>query len=625
MRRRRLFNSGERVALYLASDGNCARCGTELIKGWHADHERHFALGGATDVVNGQALCPDCNLEKGMVMQNDLFQWQADTIELFISKMKTDFLCEATPAAGKTRVAAEIALRLLTAKIGEYVVVVVPTTRLRKQWAKAVRLATGLQLKYDWKPGDGAFPDADFRGIVVTYQTVANNAALFRRFCSKVPTIAILDEIHHASDKQAWGPALFDAFEPAIHRILLSGTPFRSDAGQIPFIEYVDGKAIADKSYGYGAALTDQIVREVFFPKIGGRMEWIDDDGSQSKTFDDVLDEQGQSRRLRTALQVDHPDGVLPTMLRQAHRELMEMRETDPDAAALFLAMDQEHARDAATLIKQILGADPIVVISDSEDDPNEAIETFISGDAPWIVAVRMISEGVDIPRLRVCVYGSNIVTDLFFRQVVGRVIRREPESEQPWAHVYIPDDPRLRQYAQEIRNQRDLVLGKEPDELGGPGGSGTPSMWTPISSTAEHAGAVGGEQFFTAAELAHARKIKLSHINTSDLSDVKVAILIRNAGGVPPAASASQAAPEDKTAQLKRIKAANESTSRQIAFRYGLENKEVNQTLNRFAGIASVTRCFDDKKLLTRLQIAKRWLLTGSPVVEGQGTAANG
>lgn len=215
---RRRFNSSERVALYLYGDGFCAQCGCELEKGWHADHEIPFARGGKTDVANGQALCPDCNLKKGGTMSVlfDLFDWQANAIDLFIRNMATDFLCEATPAAGKTRVGAEIAYRLLTAKIVDYLVVVVPTRRLRKQVAQAFLKSTGLQLKYDWQPGDGAFPDGIYSGVIVTYQTIANNAALFRRHCNKIATLVVLDEIHHASHQQSWGIKLQEAFgDPA--------------------------------------------------------------------------------------------------------------------------------------------------------------------------------------------------------------------------------------------------------------------------------------------------------------------------------------------------------------------------------------------------------------------------
>jgi len=611
---RRRFNSRERVALYLFSDGHCTQCGCELRAGWHADHEIPFARGGATDAANGQALCPDCNLKKGVSMTergSDLFRWQAHAIEQFMRKLFPNFLCEATPGAGKTRVGAEIAFRLHKSREIEYVVVVVPSTHLRKQTSDAFRETTGLQLNYEWKPGLGEFPRGVFCGVVVTYNTILGNAAMFRRLCNKCPALVVLDEIHHASEKQSWGIQLHEAFELARFRVLLSGTPFRSDNGRIPFVRYVDGQGVPDVRYGYGEALADCIVREVYFPKVGGRMEWVDDDGQQAASFDDDIDEYGVSKRLRTALMAE--GGVMLDMLRHAHRDLLEMREEDPNAAGLVVAIDQDHAKRIADRMRRELGVEAIIVVSD-DDTSHNAIERFENSDAPWIVAVKMVSEGVDIPRLRVCVYASNTITELFFRQVVGRVVRREKDSNQHWAHVIIPDDARLRKFAAEIRSQRELILGKEKDPEGdGPSAPRAPSTFIPVSAKGEQAGAIGADLFLSPAELEHARSVKLLHRDTAGLSDVCVAILLRNTGSTwqaPPDERPS--AQQDATARLHELRNTNEQTSRRIAFKVGLPFKEVNGSLNKAAGIRSVTKCFDEAKLVRRLEIATRWLNSG-------------
>src|SRR5215211_3393952 len=67
---RRLFSPSQRRALYWAANGKCEECGTELDpKNWHADHDLPYSKGGATDVINGRALCPSCNLAKGNTMR----------------------------------------------------------------------------------------------------------------------------------------------------------------------------------------------------------------------------------------------------------------------------------------------------------------------------------------------------------------------------------------------------------------------------------------------------------------------------------------------------------------------------------------------------------------------------
>jgi hypothetical protein len=98
------------------------------------------------------------------------------------------------------------------------------------------------------------------------------------------------------------------------------------------------------------------------------------------------------------------------------------------------------------------------VVVSD-DPDASKKIASFSGGTRPWLVAVRMVSEGVDIPRLRVGVYASTVVTELFFRQAVGRFVRWTKGLPSQKAYVYLPDDPRLRTHAFQIAEARRHVL----------------------------------------------------------------------------------------------------------------------------------------------------------------------
>ena len=98
------------------------------------------------------------------------------------------------------------------------------------------------------------------------------------------------------------------------------------------------------------------------------------------------------------------------------------------------------------------------VVVS---DDPRASgkIAEFAANDRPWLVAVRMVSEGVDIPRLRVGVYATTTSTELFFRQAVGRFVRWQAGRASRKAYVYVPDDPRLRHHAFRIAEARRHIL----------------------------------------------------------------------------------------------------------------------------------------------------------------------
>ena len=387
--------------------------------------------------------------------------WQRAAFDGFTAADQPDYLAVATPGAGKTTFALTCA-RWALGQERRRLIVVAPTSHLKTQWAQAAH-RLGLQLDPDWTPLGGLARDV--HGLVTTYQHVATagTAKVLRGLATDA--FVILDEIHHAGDERAWGDSIKHAFEPAARRLALSGTPFRSDTAAIPFVRYdalADGDtANSDYTYGYADALRDGgVVRPVYFPRIDGVMEWSAPDGSVvSANFHDELARDGMGHRLRTALSLD--GDWLPTVLRQAHDRLMTIRTSpggQPDAGGLVIAIDQQHAQGIAQLIRRNFGVPAEVVVS---DDPTSSsrISKFAGTDAPWLVAVRMVSEGVDIPRLRVGVYATTVTTELFFRQAVGRFVRWQNERGSQKAYVFLPDDPRLRSHAFQIAEARRHVL----------------------------------------------------------------------------------------------------------------------------------------------------------------------
>lgn len=384
--------------------------------------------------------------------------WQRAAFDKFAASEQTDFLAVATPGAGKTTFALACA-RWALAQQRRRLIVVAPTTHLKTQWVRAAH-SMGLQLDHNWSPNDGIAKDV--HGIVTTYQQVAMPATAKKLRGVAADAFVILDELHHAGDERAWGDGVRTAFELAARRLSLSGTPFRSDTASIPFVRYeetgIGGQAEADFTYGYADALRDGgVVRPVYFPRFDGLMEWSAPDGSiVSANFHDDLDRTGSSHRLRSALSLE--GDWLAVVIGQAHERLLKIRELHPDAGALAICMDQDHARAIARFIRSRFNVDAEVVVS---DDPTASakIAAFGSSDRPWLVAVRMVSEGVDIPRLRVGVYASTVVTELFFRQAVGRLVRWISGLPNQKAYVYLPDDPRLRSHAFQIAEARRHVL----------------------------------------------------------------------------------------------------------------------------------------------------------------------
>ena len=358
-----------------------------------------------------------------------------------------DALFVATPGAGKTRFATRLAHALVTDGSIARTIVVVPREHLKGQFSRAMAGA-GIQLDHRFRNADAAL-SPDFDGAVVTYQQVA---AAPHRFAAlaRVPTLVVLDEIHHAGEEASWGQALRDAFGEATYRVSLSGTPFRSDGNPIPFVRYEAGACVAAFAYDYAQALRDGVCRALVFPMHGGEAEWTSADGTAMRaSFDDPIERRHQSERLRTALT---QPAWLGDVLERAHERILEARALGHrDAGGLVAAMNQEHARFVARLLEARTGVRPEIVVSDL-DDASRRIGSFARSNDPWIVAVHMISEGVDIPRLRVGVFASNVVSEMYFRQFCGRFVRTGSDaSTGREAYVYLPDDVRLRALAARI------------------------------------------------------------------------------------------------------------------------------------------------------------------------------
>lgn len=529
-----------------------------------------------------------------------LRRWQKAALDGFVASPKRDFLAVATPGAGKTTFALTAARHELGVRPAR-LVVVAPTAHLKYQWAQAAAKFS-LHLDPSWSAADGAFP-ADMHGIVTSYHQVATNAPLFATIAHDA--FVVLDELHHAAEDRAWGEAIQGAFSSAGRRLALSGTPFRSDTCAIPFVTYAGHQAVPDFEYGYGDALDDRrVVRPVFFPTTNGHMEWTAPDGTlQAATFDDRLDAARVSQRLRTALSLEGE--WLPAVLRAANQRLVEVRREQPDAAGLVIAIDREHARGIAALLRNRFGASVRLVTSDDPHASSE-IERFAASSDPWLVAVRMVSEGVDIPRLRIGVYATTTATELFFRQAVGRLVRWTRGLPRQRAWLFIPDDPRLRLYAAGIAEQRRHSLRREEGDA-------------PVRESAEEVVAdEGGEQMSLFAVISavathpeeHAEQRdeeSLEEIDDGGDDQFEVALAppppLRGEAGT----TVGGALPRHD--EKRELRDSNARAARELARRTRLTHAEVNAELNRRAGLRRVSEA-TLAQLEARLMAAERWLV---------------
>ena len=393
-------------------------------------------------------------------INKDFRQWQKNAYRLTMEAIQNgrrDFLATATPGAGKTDFALWVAHTFLQKKYATRLVVVAPTENLKEQWAlSAARM--GIDIDPEFKNSQGR-EASDYHGCVITYAQLGLDPRVHELNVFAEKTIVVFDEVHHAGESLSWGDGVKQAFENAVFRLELSGTAFRSDDNQIPFITYEAGISVADFDYSYAEALKDNVCRPVFFNVFDGEMKYKVGTENFEHSFTDIIEKDLVPKRLKTAL--DPTGGWMNTVIIEAHNKLMELRSTShKDAAGLVFAINQNHARDISQVLFEITGVRPEVVLSD-ESNGCHKIDRFKKSSDPWIICVKMISEGIDIPRLRVGAYFTNVKADLFFRQAIGRFVRviASMKGLNQDAFIFMPKDPDLVKLAEEIEKERVHAL----------------------------------------------------------------------------------------------------------------------------------------------------------------------
>ena len=380
--------------------------------------------------------------------------WAKAAYAKYLRCKDDSFLVDACPGAGKTKFAVMLAVNELHRGAVDRVDVVGPSVHICRQWAEEMaNWGVHLDSENDRESDDCV-------GRVFTYQKLGMSPNSLRT-SGKLRRLVILDEIHHAGDNCTWGDALRSVYHNASRRLLLSGTPFRSDGNPIPFVSYSSGDhgvSVSHYSYGYGEALRDGYCAPLYFPHHDGDFQWERGGEIYSYDLSSRLTRQMGSDRLRTAFS---PEGqFVKELLHEAHQHLMQLRQDHPDAAGIVFGRDVANVRALAEVLQQVSGTKPITVTNDDKDAAGR-INRFRSGRTPWLVSVKMVSEGVDIPRLRVGVYLSPVQTEMFFRQAAGRLVRLVQGLEEQAGYLYIPSLPRLVEYAASMTSERHHAIGK--------------------------------------------------------------------------------------------------------------------------------------------------------------------
>ncbi|KAB1660194.1 DEAD/DEAH box helicase [Pseudoclavibacter chungangensis] len=436
---------------------------TTAANGGDAPDSGRERFGHAVGTYAAEHLSPAFPQRAPWGTSKNLRAWQAEAISKYFETEPKDFLASATPGAGKTTFALRLAAELLSRRTVNRIIVVAPTDHLKTQWAEAAD-RVGIRLDPKFSNNDGA-PSREYHGVAVTYAQIASKPSVHDHLTASSRTLVILDEVHHGGDTLSWGDGIREAFRFAERRLSLTGTPFRSDTAPIPYVTYQPDEegirtSVTDFSYGYGRALADGVVRPVLFMSYAGNVRWRDTSGEEMAAGlaeDNTKDITSQA--WRTALD---PEGQwMPQVLRAADRRLDEVRAEVPDAGGLVIATDHAAAKGYAALLESITGTRPALILSDDRG-ASDRISSFAASDERWMVAVRMVSEGVDVPRLAVGVYATNASTPLFFAQAIGRFVRARRKGEV--ATVFVPSVPQLTNLAHALELERDHALDRRTD-----------------------------------------------------------------------------------------------------------------------------------------------------------------
>lgn len=588
----RAFNKVQRFALWHLAEGHCKECGKKLGRDFHADHAIPWSKGGATDVMNGRALCANCNLMKGskdmvtrMVFETlkiVLRKWQQRAISVALDRFKrvSTVVVHATMAAGKTTFGAALAAEMRLAGV-KRLVVVTTSINLVGSWVERAS-ECGIQLQSDID-FDNPLPDG-YDGLVITYARLCSDrvAEFLRGWSTAETTLVILDEPHHLSDNKpentpegrdvGWGQNAIKAFNESSFRLLMTGTPWRSDGTKIPFVQYgPDGILLTDFAYTYKDALRDDpcVVRSVEFPTLDSATTYqLRNKLHDYPTFEEVPKYQ-RSWSLRTAFD---PDGDwIPSAISTAHSILMEMRMDDPSAGALIVVSDTDQAVEIADKIKDLTGTDAVIVTSKIKD-AHERIEAFRKSSDCWLVAVQMVSEGVDIPRLRVGVYATAISTRLAFRQFVGRFLRVSEGRDYEHAVVIVPRTTYLVEYVKEFADEVYEALKEEFESDGNGHGDGNgdrlPWAFLPVGATGDLREIYQAGESFSQSEISAALSFQNQFPALKRCSSAEVARMLRAMRGSAPVWTEPAAQERPLQIRIRELRSSFSKSVKRLVFK---------------------------------------------------------
>jgi len=590
----RFFKDMHKKVLFVLSNGLCQICGSELSKGWHSDHIKPYSKGGKTKINNGQSLCPKCNIAKSNKISQMELQprgWQLEAMNVVIKKLNNNekkALVVAGVGSGKTIFSQLFTQKSFIEKRFDNVIIISPTENIKYNWATTFEKT--FKIPIDFKYNFKYHFNQDYNGVSITYKSIEsdfNSEVLSSRINNR--TLLIVDEVHHAGDTKSWGEGLFKIGENAGFILLLSGTPTRSDNSKIPFVDYTFDKDTnlyrlkSDYEYTYADSVRDMICCPVKFNTFKSEFETL---LGEKKELNRNLEKHIGSKALNMLLGVKDESSYVYRAWLMGNKLLNDLNDSiNEDKAGLIIVNSIDDAKKMYDLISRNYGSDFVEIVHSDDKDSSKKINKFKDSNKSWIISVNMISEGVDIPRIRVIVYMTNIVTFLYFMQVLGRGVRNYNKLLRNMidaCQMVIPDykplvdnaekiEESIRHIVEEIdaKKKRERDVNKDSFSL----------FDDVLSATCEESGAIFKGDHFDVNEQEYAKKIAVQHNTTV----ATVLSIFKNYGArFNMEKGKSNDTFVSMTEKKKQIKAQIHKVVGRIAIQFNKEYKDIHFQLNR-------------------------------------------
>lgn len=381
------------------------------------------------------------------------YSWQARCVDAVLTSLaggNRDFLVNATPGAGKTTMTSKLARQMFKSDAINFVVVIAPSGNVCANFVKDMgtegitlkRIESGSELRAMLTDGIGT----NVQGFCLTAGMLLANAGDIAKLIKLKRVLHVSDEAHHNGEELEWGKAALAVSDEAVLRLGLSGTPYRSDNERIPFLHYDEnGESVPQFNFTFEEAQDAGLITDIHFESVGGFVGVLNTKVSKKVIrydFSDDLDDDTATRRLNFAL--DHRSPYLLRLVEAADIELQRIRETEqPNAGGIVFASSGAQAKQIARMLRHMKRSVRLVI---EDADASAEVDKFNASTDDWVVQIRMVYEGSNIPRLRVGVWATNWLTEGFFHQACGRLMRRLPDVDPKSmpAYMFIPADDRL-------------------------------------------------------------------------------------------------------------------------------------------------------------------------------------